>query len=76
MRKYGQLTDAEIFEGIDRTEKMITAGRNYLAFLATGQGLPRDLSAREELAGSHTKLIAGLEAILEELNSELRARKE
>jgi type II secretory pathway component PulF len=74
MAKYPRLTEAEINEAIGQTEKAIEAGKDYLKFLSTGQGLPRDLESRQQLAESHTKLIAKLEKIVDDLETELATR--
>lgn len=74
MAKYPRLTEAQIHEGIVETKKAIDGSRAYLKFLATGQGLPRDLASREKLAESHTKLIRKLEKIVDDLETELSGR--
>ncbi len=75
MAKYQRLTEAEIHEGIAETKKSIEGSKAYLKFLSTGQGLPRNLLSRQELAESHTKLIANSEQIIEDLETELRERR-
>jgi hypothetical protein len=74
MAKYPRLTEAQIHEGIAQTKKAIEGSKAYLKFLSTGQGLPRDLASRQKLAESHTKLIAKLEKIVDDLETELHAR--
>lgn len=74
MAKYARLTETEIHEGIAQTKKSIEGSRIYLAFLASGQGLPRDLLSRQELGESHTKLIAKMEQVVEDLENELHER--
>jgi hypothetical protein len=74
MAKYARLTEAEIHEGIAQTKRSIEGSRTYLTFLANGQGLPRDLLSRHELAESHAKLIAKLEQVVEDLETELNER--
>jgi hypothetical protein len=76
MEKFNRMSKADLMTGIEQTRKAIEGSRKYLNFLNSGQGLPRDDTARQELFESHTKLIDRMNVVLEELETELSRRAE
>jgi hypothetical protein len=74
MSKFESMSKAEITVAIEQTRKAIEGSKTYLNFLATGRGLPKADTGRQELAESHTKLINKMEKELDELEVELHGR--
>ena len=68
------MATSELERAIEETRQAIEASKTYLRFLATGQGLPTNDLARQELAESHTKLIEKMEKQKDELENELSKR--
>jgi hypothetical protein len=64
---YSHLSQAEIRKGIEETAAALAGVRRYQEFIATGKGLPRDETARAELAQSYAKIRSKLEGDLDDL---------